>query len=222
MSARQMRTAMAGASALMLAACSTTGPIGAGGGGGPVDYAFGSRIGQSLTRGDQRALGDVFVTALQSGAIDGTEWVGPWNDQAFGFYREAKYYYWPGFHEPGSQLALGVNLKVWDSFTAQEKAIVKAACAHANHLALAEFGHFNGVALAQLVNDHGVELRQMPDDVMAAIARESKTVLEEIAATDDISRRIFESYKASLQRSQEWARISDEAFMGLRRKVFSL
>ncbi|NWG70108.1 MAG: TRAP transporter substrate-binding protein [Parvularculaceae bacterium] len=166
--------------------------------------------------------GGEIYSALQSGAIDGTEWVGPWNDQAFGFYREAKFYYWPGFHEPGAQIALGVNLKVWTGFTEQEKAIVRAACREANQLSLAEYGHYNAVALEQLVKDHGVELRQMPDDVMAAIARESKAVLEEIAATDDISRRIFESYKTSLQRSQAWGRISDEAFMAARRQVFSL
>ncbi len=166
--------------------------------------------------------GGEIYSALQSGAIDGTEWVGPWNDQAFGFYREAKYYYWPGFHEPGSQITLGVNLKLWESFTTQEKAIVRAACREANQLSIAEYGHFNAVALDQLVKTHGVELRQMPDDVMAALARESRTVLEEIAATDDISRRIFESYRTSLKQSQEWGRISDEAFMSMRRQVFSL
>ncbi|MCB1476433.1 MAG: TRAP transporter substrate-binding protein, partial [Rhodobiaceae bacterium] len=57
--------------------------------------------------------GEIFP-ALQSGAIDGTEWVGPWNDMAFGFYKVVKYYYWPGFHEPGSGLACGVNKGVWE------------------------------------------------------------------------------------------------------------
>lgn len=165
--------------------------------------------------------GGEIYQALQSGAIDATEWVGPWNDLAFGFYREAKYYYWPGFHEPGSQLGVGINLGVWNDLTLQEKAIVKGACQQANNLSLAEFQHFNGVALSQLVNDHGVELREMPGDVMAALARESKVVLEETAAGDDLSRRVFESYKASLLRSQEWSRIADEAFMAARRNVFS-
>jgi TRAP-type mannitol/chloroaromatic compound transport system substrate-binding protein len=166
--------------------------------------------------------GGEIYSALQSGAIDATEWVGPWNDQAFGFYREAKYYYWPGFHEPGAQTAVGVNLKLWNGLSPQEQAILRGACQRVNHLALAEYQHYNAVALEQLVRDHGVELRQMPEDVMAALARESKVVLEEIAGTDDISRRIFESYRASLTRSQEWGRISDEAYMAARRRVFSL
>jgi len=166
------------------------------------------------------AGGEIYA-ALQSGAIDGAEWVGPWNDLAFGFYREAKYYYWPGFHEPGAQIATGVNLDVWNSFNAQEKAIVTAACHRANYLCLAEFTQFNGVALEQLVKDHGVEVRRLPDDVLAALARESAIVLEEAAASDDITRRIFESYKASLLKTQRWSEISDEAFMQARRTVFS-
>lgn len=165
--------------------------------------------------------GGEIYSALQSGAIDGTEWVGPWNDQAFGFYREAKYYYWPGFHEPGSQVAVGLNLGLWNSLNAQEQSIVTGACQRANMLAVAEFAHFNGVALQQLIKDHGVELRQMPEDVMAALGRASKEVLEEIAASDDLSRRIFESYKTSLLQSQEWGRIADEAFMAARRRFFS-
>ena len=125
--------------------------------------------------------GGEIYQALQSGAIDGTEWVGPWNDLAFGFYREAKYYYWPGIHEPGAQLGVGVNLDLWEGMTLQEKSIIEGACHRANHLAVAEYIHHNANALDQLINDHGVELRQMPDDVMAALARESKNVLEETA-----------------------------------------
>lgn len=166
------------------------------------------------------AGGEIYQ-ALQSGAIDGTEWIGPWNDLAFGFYREAKYYYWPGFHEPGAQIGCGINLDLWNDLSLQEKSIVRGACHRANHLSIAEYAHYNAVALEQLVSEHGVQLREMPRDVMAALARETKTVLEEIAATDDISRRIFESYKASLLRSEEWGRISDEAYMALRREVFS-
>ncbi|MEM6537054.1 MAG: TRAP transporter substrate-binding protein [Pseudomonadota bacterium] len=166
--------------------------------------------------------GGEIYQALQSGAIDGTEWVGPWNDLAFGFFREAKYYYWPGFHEPGAQLGAGMNLDLWNSLSFQEKSIIEGACQRANHLSLAEYGHFNGIGLEQLVNEHGVELRRTPDDVMAALAKETKEVLEDIAKSDDISRRIFDSYKEAITRSAEWSRISDEAYMETRRRVFSL
>lgn len=165
--------------------------------------------------------GNEIYQALQSGAIDGTEWVGPWNDLAFGFHREAKFYYWPGIHEPGSQLAVGVNLDVWNTLNLQERTIIRGACHQANHLSIAEYIHHNGAALDQLIGDHGVQLRQLPDDVLAALARETRIVLEETAATDDITGRVFESYKTSLERSQNWGRISDEAYMSARRAVFS-
>ncbi len=166
--------------------------------------------------------GGEIYQALQTGAIDGTEWVGPWNDLAFGFYREAKYYYWPGIHEPGAQLGVGVNLNLWNGLSLQEKSIIEGACHRANHLSIAEYIHHNATALDQLVEDHGVQLRRMPDDVLAALARESKIVLEETAGTDDITRRVYESFKTSLERSMAWDRISDEAYMSIRREVFSL
>ena len=166
--------------------------------------------------------GGEIYPALQSGAIDGTEWVGPWNDIAFGFYREAKYYYWPGIHEPGAQLAVGVNLNLWEGMTLQEKSIIQGACQRANNLSIAEYTHHNGAALDRLIDEHGVELRRLPDDVLAALARETKTVLEETAAVDDISQRIFDSYKVSLERSEAWGRISEEAYMQVRRELFEL
>jgi len=166
------------------------------------------------------AGGEIYQ-ALQSGAIDGTEWVGPWNDLAFGLYREAKYYYWPGFHEPGSQLGLGVNLDLWNDLNLQERSIIEGACHRVNHLAVAEYIHHNAIALDHLINEFGVELRRMPDDVLAALARESKTVLEETAAADALTARVFESYKASLSRSMAWSRIADEAYMSIRRNVFA-
>jgi len=166
--------------------------------------------------------GGEIYQALQSGAIDGTEWVGPWNDLAFGFHREAKYYYWPGFHEPGAQLGVGVNLDIWKDMTLAEQSIIRGACHQANHLSIAEYMHYSGTALNQLIDEHDVELREMPEDVLAALAVASKEVLSEFETSDDLSRRIFESYKASFRRSLEWNRISDEAYMASRRKVFSL
>ena len=72
------------------------------------------------------------------------------------------------------------------------------------------------------MNDHGIEIRKMPDDVLAALARESKIVLEEAAASDDMTKRVFESYRTELRRVQKWSEISDEAFMTARRTLFSL
>ena len=86
--------------------------------------------------------GEIFP-ALQSGAIDATEWVGPWNDLAFGFYKVTKFYYYPGFHEPGTTLSSGVNLKTWEGLSADHKAIITTAMAAENDLSLSEFNARN-------------------------------------------------------------------------------
>ena len=165
--------------------------------------------------------GGEIYQALQSGAIDGTEWVGPWNDLAFGFHNEAKYYYWPGIHEPGAQLSVGINLDVWNSFNPQERSIVQGACQRANVLSIAEYIHYNSIALKDLIENHGVQLRRLPDDVLEALGAATRDVLVKTAETNDITQAIFASYRDALENAQDWSRISDEAFMAARRNAFS-
>ena len=167
------------------------------------------------------AGGEIYQ-ALQSGAIDGTEWVGPWNDVAFGFYNEAKFYYNPGFHEPGAQLGVGVNLDVWNGMNATEQTIIRGACQWANNLSIAEYMHHNSASLDQLVEQHGVQLRTLPEDVLEAAAAAAKEVLLETAQHDELTGRIFESFKASLTRSLAWSDVSEEAYMAARRKYISI
>lgn len=166
--------------------------------------------------------GSELYQALQSGTIDATEWVGPWNDIALGFYREAKFYYWPGFHEPGAALAVGMNLDLWGDLSVQERAIVENACRAANNQMIAQYAHNNSIGLKTLIEKYDVQLRQMPEDVLAELARNTKIVLEEIAEGDDLSRRIFESYRKALLAGTQWNRISDEAYMAARRRLFTL
>jgi len=174
-----------------------------------------------------RALGGAAVAlsggeiyqALQSGAIDATEWVGPWNDLAFGFYREAPFYYGPGFHEPGSSLALGMNLAVWESLPADHKAIVKAAAHAANNLSIAEFTHHNAIALQNLIEEHGVQLRTFSDDIWREVGRVSEEVVADAANADAISRRVYNSYVQSRRRSREWANVSETPYLQKRELV---
>ncbi|MEM9421827.1 MAG: TRAP transporter substrate-binding protein [Pseudomonadota bacterium] len=166
--------------------------------------------------------GGELYQSLQSGNIDATEWVGPWNDIAFGFYREAQYYYWPGFHEPGAQLCLGTNLDVWNDMTPQEQSIIQNAARAANHLNIANYAARNGRALKVLQEEHNVELRRMPDVILQALANATKEVLDEIAASSDIAGRIYESYRTSLSEASAWNAISDEAYMAARRQLLGL
>ena len=121
--------------------------------------------------------GEIF-TSLQSGAIDATEWVGPYNDLAFGFYKVAKFYYHPGWHEPGTALECFVNKQAYDKLPKDLQKIVAVACAvacqAANNDMLAEFTARNGEALGTLINEHGVQLKKFPDEVMKKLKRQAK------------------------------------------------
>jgi TRAP-type mannitol/chloroaromatic compound transport system substrate-binding protein len=183
---------------------------------------LGGEVMRRVGASPQTIPGSELYQSLQSGAIDATEWVGPWNDLAMGFYREAPYYYWPGFHEPGAQLSVGLNLGLWQDMTPQEQAIIQGATRAANHLSLAEYQARNGRALRVLTEEHGVQLRRMPREVMDALADATREVLDEVAATSELAGRIAASYRESLAGSSRWNAISDEAYLAARRRSFDL
>ena len=164
--------------------------------------------------------GEIFA-ALQSGAIDATEWVGPWNDLAFGFYKIAKYYYYPGFHEPGAQLALGLNLDVWESLPRSQQVIVQQACLAENEYSAAEFNAYNMNALRSLIKDHGVQMRVFSDEIMTEIGKASASVVREAGQGDELSERIFASFLEARAQGMELSGINDEPYLAARRLGFT-
>ncbi|WP_413203516.1 TRAP transporter substrate-binding protein [Rhodospirillum sp. A1_3_36] len=163
--------------------------------------------------------GEIFP-ALQSGAIDATEWVGPWNDLAFGFYKVAKYYYYPGFHEPGTSLSCGVNMDLWNSLSDEDKAIVEAACTAENDYGLAEFNAHNGDALKTLIDDHGVQLRKFSNDIMAEIGKISGEVVREVGTENAATGKILENFIAFRDKAVGWGKIADQAYLNARTLPF--
>jgi TRAP-type mannitol/chloroaromatic compound transport system substrate-binding protein len=167
--------------------------------------------------------GEIFP-ALQSGAIDGAEWVGPYNDLALGFYQVCRYYYSPGYHEPGPALQLTVNEQAWRSLTPELQAIVRAAADSATVDMYAEYNARSGPALRTLVKDHGVIVRALPEDVLLACGEKSSEVLNEIHAADTspnrIVRRIIEDFLAFRQDVIPWTRVGEQAFLNARRLPF--
>src|SRR5690606_34618840 len=155
-------------------------------------------------------------SSLQSGAIDAAEWVGPYDDLAFGLRRAAKYCYYPGRPEPGPPLECMVNRAAWAALPQDLKDIVDACCRAVNDSMLAEYTARNQQALDALVREHGVELRQLPDDVMAALRRASQDVLEEVAAADPLAKRVLESMRAFEAQAQAWHAVSEVAYYATR------
>ncbi len=160
--------------------------------------------------------GGAIYQALQSGAIDATEWVGPWNDLAFGFYREAPYYYGPGFHEPGSTVVLGSNLDVWNSLSEQEQTAIRGACGWAMSTSLAQFSWQNAKALKTLQDDHGVQVRNFSDEIWKALGDATKKVLAEVGKSDPETQAVHDSYMTALHEASTWAQVSDGPYLRLR------
>ena len=159
--------------------------------------------------------GELF-TALRTGAIDATEWIGPYNDLAFGLHKAAKYYYYPGFHEPGATLEATVNKTAFEALSPDLKSIVRSACQVGNQDMLAEQTARNPGALWTLVEQHGVMLRVYPDDVITKLKQLSDEVVTEFGQKDAFSRKVFASYRKFLDQSKEWSRVSELAYLQAR------
>jgi len=159
--------------------------------------------------------GEIF-TSLQTGVIDATEWVGPYNDLALGLHTVAKYYYYPGWHEPGPTMEALVNKQAWESLPPDLQAMLETATRMINDDMLSEFTARNTTALKTLVEEHGVEIRRLPDDVLARFKELSGPVVEESAQSSDLAKRIHASYTAFLEEVSNYHAISEQAYINAR------
>jgi TRAP-type mannitol/chloroaromatic compound transport system substrate-binding protein len=156
------------------------------------------------------------LVALQSGVIDGAEFVGPGSDIALGLYRYAPFYYGPGFNKPNGTGECIVNLKAWQGLDAELQAIVTSACAVEASYALAEMERLNIEALAALTGKDNVQLRTFPSDLIAAARATAKDVLAELAGKSAIAAKVSDSYVAFGDKVAVWSRISTQAVLQAR------
>lgn len=159
--------------------------------------------------------GELFQ-ALNDGTIDAAEWVGPYNDLAFGFYRAAKYYYAPGWQEPGSTMEAIINKQAFDALTPDLQHIVKAACRMANADMLSELTARNNESLKALIDDHGVQLRYFSPEILDALKATSATVMKELAAKDESAQKVYKSVMAFLENVRPWTDLSTQSFLAAR------
>ena len=163
-----------------------------------------------------RIPGGELYTSLQTGVIDAAEWVGPYNDLALGMHEVAKYYYYPGWHEPGSMLEFIVNRDSFEALPEDLQAIVTYAARAANQDMLDEFTARNNAALKDLVDNHGVQLRRLPDDVLLALYRASEKAIQRLTAEDPMAARVYESYKKFYDGVRAYHHISEQAYINAR------
>lgn len=160
--------------------------------------------------------GGELYTALTSGTIDATEWVGPYNDLAFGLYKAASYYYYPGFHEPGTCLEALINKKAFAELPADLQSIVSNACRVVNADMLAEYTARNPGALRQLVDKHKAQLRPFPADVLQQLRKVSSEVVAELAEQDAMSNKVYTSYMQFLESARAFTDSSELAYLKAR------
>ena len=160
--------------------------------------------------------GSEIFTSLQTGAIDATEWVGAYNDVAFGLHKGARYYYYPGWHEPGPGLETMINIEAWNSLPPDLQAIVETACQAITTDMVAEYTHGNAMALKQLSEDPNVELRQFPKEVLDLLEEITREVVAEMSEGDELTKRIEDSYYAFLEISREAQRVTEQAYLETR------
>ena len=159
--------------------------------------------------------GGELYTAMQTGTIDAVEWVGPYNDLAFGFQQVAKYYYYPGWHEPGSMLELLVNDDAWSSLPPDLQAIIETAAKAVNQDLLDEYTAYNNKALKELIETHGVELRRLPEEVIMEFKRISDEIIAE-SLSDETIQKVYTSFKDFLDDVSDYHSIAEDAFVEAR------
>jgi TRAP-type mannitol/chloroaromatic compound transport system substrate-binding protein len=155
-------------------------------------------------------------TALQTGAVDAAEWVGPYNDIGLGLHKAARYYYYPGWHEIGPMLQCTVNIDAWNSLPADLQEIVSTVCQAVNVDMMADYTAGNARALEQIKQDPNVELRRLPDDVLRLLKGISDEVVDELAAADEWAARIKASFDEFQALSIPNMRISELAALQAR------
>ena len=159
--------------------------------------------------------------SLASGAIDAAEWVGPYNDLAFGLHKSAKKYYFLGWHEPATLLDNFINLDAWNSLGDDLKAIIQAANAATNMHVLNEFMARNSESLVILVEQHGVELKKFPDKVLNDLGALAGEVIGDLASQDPLSRKVLQSIIEFRAKSIAYSKVSEHAFYNARALPFS-
>lgn len=161
------------------------------------------------------APGDIFP-GLQNGLIDAAEFLGPWSDRAFGFYKAAPYYYWPSFNKPNGTAECLVNRTAYEDLSDDLKAVVANACQSENAIGLSESDWENARALDDLVRNKQVKVREFPKDLLSRARELTPGLLDKFVAGDPMAEEILPSYRTALSLSESWSRVSRQAFFAAR------
>ncbi len=156
--------------------------------------------------------GGEIYTNLERGVIDATEWIGPYHDYNMGFHQVAKYYYYPGWHEPGPVLELICNKSKFAELPKDLQEIVRTAAYRLNRWMMAEFDAKNGEYLQKIKNETDVQITAFPKNVLAGLKKATNEVISDLVEQDDQTRKIYEHYSSFRNQINPWMDISEKIF----------
>lgn len=157
------------------------------------------------------AGGEIY-TALERGIIDATEWVGPFHDLRLGLNRAAKYYYYPGWHEPGTEFELLVNMDKWQQLPDDLKKIIETAASSTSAWVYSAMEFYNTQALQELRSSQNIEIVEFPEEVLEELKELTAKMLEEEAAGNEDFKRVYESYRAFRKQYADWSELSEKSY----------
>ncbi|TAF64810.1 MAG: TRAP transporter substrate-binding protein [Cytophagales bacterium] len=156
--------------------------------------------------------GNELYTNLERGVIDAAEWIGPYHDYVMGFYNVAKYYYYPGWHEPGPILEIFCNKKQLEALPKDLQEIIRTAIYRLSIWTLGEFEAKNNLYLKKMIKEEGVQLRQYPNDVLEVLRKGTQETINEMVEKDSTSQKIYTAYQKFQKDIQEWSEVSEKVY----------
>jgi TRAP-type mannitol/chloroaromatic compound transport system substrate-binding protein len=172
---------------------------------------FAGKIIEKLGVVPQQIAGGDIYPALEKGTLDACEWVGPYDDEKLGFYKVAKYYYYPGWWEGGPTLHSLFNLDKWNGLPKPYQAALRSACEAANCDMMASYDYKNPAALKKVVAN-GAVLRPFSQEILEAAFNASQDTYKEITASNAGFKKIFDSQRAFLKDAYLWDQVAEYTF----------
>ena len=187
---------------------------------GPEDYrglkmrmpGLGGRVLERMGGTPVLLPGNELYTGMERGIIDATEWVGPYHDYKFGFQDIARYYYYPGWHEPGTAFEFFVNKDRYEELPTDLRQIIEVCTHYVNIYTLSAMEAKNAEYLQKLKDEGKVEIRPMPTAVLDAARTAARAVIEEYAERDAFAGRVYASIQAFRKRAEPWAAITETMY----------